>query len=598
MDKDFPRLSIFVLVVFSKFCRLWASSDDLSGCPLNFTAYPFLPSGECIRDPAVTINLWDSFHTTTCCKTGLTTISQALALNANMTDSIFLTQKQWQNCSSNNSLFERQQSVSITTCGFDKLFYGSSGCSSFSYSTFKKSHPRLYENLIGNCTSQFSTSFNNTCKDCAKAITDTRDELMDLTNVNDKKNGTAKEICVFLVVVAAAVEHIGDSSWINDFYSCLLALDSADEGYSGLKYSTAQAILAILIAASALVLIIVVIKYVTRKRVPRPVKGKEMAAWSGLYRFSKQEILNAINFSSHKVCLGTGSAGQVYKAVLPSGQIVAIKHIYKSNTSDTFTREVEGLSRIRHPNLVCLFGCCEEDGEQYLVYEFCSNGNLAQHLLRRNTDLTWDRRVKIMRDCAIALKFLHNNPYGCTVHRDIKLTNILLTDTMDPKLSDFGLARMLGMEESKVFTDVRGTLGYMDPEYMSNAKLTSASDVYSFGIVILQILSGRKVIELDIDARDQLTRKAKDVIMAKRPATEFEDPRLKGDLDAKDFRSILHIAVLCVANKSNGRPTIDNILQEIDDAWKNTQTFKIWMASLFSTIAGIWYMVYEKCHGV
>ncbi|RZC68612.1 hypothetical protein C5167_032784 [Papaver somniferum] len=533
MDKDFSRLSIFILVVFSEFCRLWASSDDLPGCPLNFTAYPFLPSGECIRDPAVSINLWDSFHTTTCCKTGLTTISQALALNANMTDSIFLTQKQWQNCSSDSSLFERQQSVSITNCGFDKLYYRSSGCS------------RLL-----------------------KAIMDTRDELMTLTYVDDKKNATAKGICVLLVVVAAAVEHIGDSSWISDFYSCLLALDSVDEGYSGLKYSTAQVILAILIAASALVLIIVVIKYVTRKRVPRPVKGKEMAAWSGLYRFSKQEILNAINFSSHKVCLGTGSAGRVYKAVLPSGQIVAIKHIYKSNTSDTFTREVEGLSRIRHPHLVCLFGCCEEDGEQYLVYEFCSNGNLAQHLLKRDTCLTWDKRVKILRDCAIALKFLHNNPYGCTVHRDIKLTNILLTDTMDPKLSDFGLARMLGMEESKVFTDVRGTLGYMDPEYMSNAKLTSASDVYSFGIVILQILSGRKVIELDIDARDQLTRKAKDVIMAKRPATEFEDPRLKGDLDAKDFRSILHIAVLLVANKSNGRPSID-------DAWKNTQTFKV-----------------------
>ncbi|KAI3997756.1 hypothetical protein MKX01_007643 [Papaver californicum] len=308
-----------------------------------------------------------------------------------------------------------------------------------------------------------------------------------------------------------------------------------------------------------------------------------MAAWSGLYRFSKQEILNAIHFSSHKVCLGTGSAGRVYKAVLPSGQIVAIKHIYKSNTSDSFTREVKGLSRIRHPNLVCLFGCCEEDGEQYLVYEFCSNGNLAQHLLSMHnltrtyldTCLTWDKRVQILRDCAIALKFLHNNPYGCTVHRDIKLTNILLTDTMDPKLSDFGLARMLGMEQSKVFTDVRGTLGYMDPEYMSNAKLTSASDVYSFGIVILQILSGRKVIELDIDARDQLTRKAKDVIMGKRPSTDFEDPRLNGDFNVKDFRSILHIAVLCVANKSNGRPTIDNVLQEIDDAWKNTQTFKV-----------------------
>lgn len=89
----------------------------------------------------------------------------------------------------------------------------------------------------------------------------------------------------------------------------------------------------------------------------------------------------------------------------------------------------------------------------------------------------------------------------------MQLTNILLTENMDSKLSDFGLAKMLGMEESKVFTDVRGTIGYMDPEYMTNAKLTCASDVYSFGIVALQILSGKRVIELDLDARDHLTRK-------------------------------------------------------------------------------------------
>lgn len=89
----------------------------------------------------------------------------------------------------------------------------------------------------------------------------------------------------------------------------------------------------------------------------------------------------------------------------------------------------------------------------------------------------------------------------------MQLTNILLTENLEPKLSDFGLAKMLGMEESKVFTDVRGTIGYMDPEYISNAKLTCASDIYSFGIVSLQILSGQKAIELDLDARDQLTRK-------------------------------------------------------------------------------------------
>ncbi|KAI3470396.1 hypothetical protein Pfo_027059 [Paulownia fortunei] len=142
---------------------------------------------------------------------------------------------------------------------------------------------------------------------------------------------------------------------------------------------------------------------------------------------------------------------------------------------------------------------------------------------------------------------------------------------MEPKLSDFGLSKLLGMEESKVFTDVRGTIGYMDPEYMSNAKLTCASDIYSFGIVTLQLLSGQRVIELDLEARDQLTRKAKDVSMGNRPLTDFQDPRMTGDVNSVDFESILQIAVLCAASSSTGRPTIDLVFEELERAWKNTQ---------------------------
>lgn len=124
------------------------------------------------------------------------------------------------------------------------------------------------------------------------------------------------------------------------------------------------------------------IKYVARAKDKQPAKAKELLEnkWSGLYRFSKSEIEIAINSANERTSLGRGSAGQVFKGVLPSGQPVAIKHIYKSNTSESFNREVEGLSRIRHPNLVCLFGCCVEDGDMYLVYEFCAAGNLAYNL--------------------------------------------------------------------------------------------------------------------------------------------------------------------------------------------------------------------------
>ncbi|ONM20108.1 probable serine/threonine-protein kinase PBL28 [Zea mays] len=292
--------------------------------------------------------------------------------------------------------------------------------------------------------------------------------------------------------------------------------------------------------------------------------------WSGLYRFTREEIERAVDYASSRIYLGSGSAGQVYQGVLPSGQLVAVKHIHRTAMSGSFTREVEQLCKVRHPNLVCLFGYCDEEGDQYLVYEYCANGNLAQNLLRSDSVLPWETRVKILRDCASVLRFLHTHPDGCIVHRDIKLTNILLTEKKVPKLSDFGLAKMLEMEETKVFTDVRGTIGYMDPEYITHSKLTCASDIYSFGVVTLQLLSGRKVIELDIVARDSLTKKAKDVVSGKKPLEEFIDPRVRDDVVIEDFVLILKIAVLCVASSSVGRPTIKDVFEEMDRALRST----------------------------
>lgn len=129
---------------------------------------------------------------------------------------------------------------------------------------------------------------------------------------------------------------------------------------------------------------------------------------------------------------------------------------------------------------------------------------------------------------------------------------------------------MLKMEETRVFTEVRGTIGYMDPEYVTNAKLTCSSDIYSFGIVMLQLLSGKKVLELDLDARDQLTRKARDVSMGLRPVSDFEDPRLNGNVNRVDFEALLLMAVLCIAKASKDRPTINEVCEETEMAWKRS----------------------------
>ncbi|KAL1552137.1 putative receptor-like protein kinase [Salvia divinorum] len=533
-----------------------------SACTLDFTAYPYRPLGGC-HGAKESVSDWNIFPRTSCCQEALVIYAHSLALVAKNSSSgtIFLSQDQWTECT--GAPFQLQPNVSIQNCGFNNFYYGSGKCSMLKLSD-------IDPNVTSQCSSFGSYSYDEACGICTRKISTALETMM--VGLDVKGNDTERATCLVGLMVSVIAGKKSDAS--DDFERCLPALAGpAPQNYIKISYGVAEALLAVVLVMIGLAAIITLIKYVTKnkKQKKKSPGTKCVADIPGLYRFSKAEIDSAINHGGEKKCLGRGSAGLVYKGVLPSGQLVAIKQIYKSNTSDSFTREIEGLSRVRHPNLVCLFGCCIEDGEQYLVYEYCPHGNLAQHLLRKDAVLTWEDRVRILRECALALRYLHHHMSGCIVHRDIKLTNILLTHDMQAKLSDFGLARMIGMEESKVFTDVRGTIGYMDPEYMSNAKLTSASDIYSFGIVMLQFLSGQRVIELDLDARDQLTRKAKDVNMRKRPLTDFQDPKMKGNIVTVDFQSILQIAVLCVASSSTGRPTIDEVVDELGKALKNTQ---------------------------
>ncbi|XP_022893069.1 probable leucine-rich repeat receptor-like protein kinase At5g49770 [Olea europaea var. sylvestris] len=563
-------ITLFYVQAFSQ--PLPPSQVD-PACRLDFSAYPYQPTGGCTSVEETDKN-WNSFPKTSCCQNALKVLSHALALHArnDALGSIFIPENQWKNCS---NPFELQPGVSLETCGFDNFFNGNGNgnCSLLQLSNiFAENQDVIYQ-----CSLFNSSLFDDACGNCTTAISNARDAM------SAQGNETEKATCLLALIVSVIARNMNNTSIVNDFDRCLpaLAVPVPEAGnYFKLNYTLAETIFAIVLVIIGLTFIIMLIncgmKSGNQKK--KPVQTTDITSeLSGLYRFSKTEINNALHYGGEKKYLGRGSAGQVYRGMLPSGQLVAIKQIYKgnkSNTSDSFYREIDGLSRVRHPNLVCLFGCCIENGDQYLVYEYCSAGNLAQNVLRKDTVLTWDRRVKILRDCAFALKYLHNHIDGCIVHRDIKLTNILLTEKFVPKLSDFGLAKMLGMDETKVFTDVRGTIGYMDPEYMSNAKLTCASDIYSFGIVILQLLSGQRVIELDLEARDQLTRKAKDVNMGKRPLTDFQDPRLKGSANTLDFEAILQIAVLCVASSSRGRPTIDLVFDELDKAWRNTEAGK------------------------
>ncbi|XP_051140146.1 probable receptor-like protein kinase At3g17420 [Andrographis paniculata] len=537
-----------------------AASGD---CSLDFSTYPYKPIGGCDQVHEK-LQDWRGFPKTRCCQNALVVFSNALAVHArkSLFGNIFLDPDGWNDCS---RPFGRQPNMSVQSCGFDGFFYGSGKCTSLQLDEINQS-------VAARCSSFGTSSFDDVCEGCLSAISNALGKMV--ADVKVKGNHTEKALCLVSIIVSVIAGNGNNTSQIDEFNRCLPALAAPElKNHIKIRKSAARALLSAIFVMAGLIVVIALIRSVTNttKSAKKPLLNKDIKdPCSGLYWFSKAEIEKAIDYSNERKYLGKGSAGQVFKGMLPSGQPVAIKQVYKNNTSDSFTREIEGLSRVRHPNLVNLFGCCVEDGEQYLVYEYCPNGNLAQHILGKDAVIPWETRVKILRNCAFSLKHLHNHIDGCLVHRDIKLTNILLTRDMDPKLSDFGLAKMLGMEESRVYTNVRGTIGYMDPEYMVSGKLTSASDIYSFGIVILQLLSGY-ALDLDLDARDDLIQKAKEVNMGKLPLIDFQDPRLKGEVICVDFESILQIAVLCVASSSSGRPTIELVCQELEKARKNTQ---------------------------
>ncbi|XAR49386.1 Non-specific serine/threonine protein kinase [Bertholletia excelsa] len=235
---------------------------------------------------------------------------------------------------------------------------------------------------------------------------------------------------------------------------------------------------------------------------------------TGSIWFKIDELVKATDNFSQKNFIGRGGFGVVFKGTLSDGTLVAVKRIIESDFQgdDEFCNEVEIISNLRHRNLVPLRGCCvtgeeeyeSEDGEsqRYLVYDYMPNGNLEDRLFNHggaklNTQpLTWPQRKNIILDVAKGLAYLHYGVKPAIYHRDIKATNILLDGDMRARVADFGLAKQSREGQSHLTTRVAGTHGYLAPEYALYGQLTEKSDVYSFGVVVLEILCGRKALDL------------------------------------------------------------------------------------------------------
>nr|GMD13367.1 probable receptor-like protein kinase At5g59700 [Ipomoea batatas] len=279
---------------------------------------------------------------------------------------------------------------------------------------------------------------------------------------------------------------------------------------------------------------------------------------------SLKEIYSATNNLSASHFIGQGIAGKVYKGVLSNGQHVAIKHIIKDGQMETFVREVTSLSHIRHPNLVALLGHYDGQNECFLIYELCHNGNLSEWLFDKNKVLSWTQRLEIAIDCARGLLYLHTFPEGCIVHRDIKPTNILISANFQGKLSDFGLSKVIDLGNSYASSEVRGTFGYVDPEYQKNRRVNSFGDVYSFGIVLLQLLSGQRVINIDANRPMPLNKMAKNLTKGKN-IKEFADPKFGGEYPEGAFEVIFKLALSCTGLKQQ-RPSMDKVVTTLENA--------------------------------
>ncbi|KAA8523230.1 hypothetical protein F0562_009653 [Nyssa sinensis] len=279
--------------------------------------------------------------------------------------------------------------------------------------------------------------------------------------------------------------------------------------------------------------------------------------------FTYAELEDATGGFSQTNFLAEGGFGSVHRGVLPDGQVVAIKQ-YKLASSQgdiEFWSEVEVLSCAQHRNVVMLIGFCVEDRRRLLIYEFICNRSLDLHLYGCNRDpLEWSARQKIAVGAARGLRYLHEEcRVGCIVHRDVRPNNILLTHDYEPLVGDFGLARWQPDGDLGVETRIIGTFGYLAPEYAQSGKITEKADVYSFGVLLVELVTGRKAVDINRPKGQQCLTEWARPLLEKHVIDELVDPRLKNCYLEQEVYGMLHCASLCIGRDPHSRPRMSQV---------------------------------------
>ncbi|KAK9676533.1 hypothetical protein RND81_11G083400 [Saponaria officinalis] len=281
-------------------------------------------------------------------------------------------------------------------------------------------------------------------------------------------------------------------------------------------------------------------------------------------------------FSSNNI-IGEGGYGVVYRGLLVNGTEVAVKRLVNNlgQAEKEFRVEVEAIGHVRHKNLVRLLGYCIEGVHRMLVYEYVNNGNLEQWLhgaMRHHGTLTWEARIKVLLGTAKALAYLHESIEPKVVHRDIKSSNILIDTEFNAKLSDFGLAKLLDSGESHLNTRVMGTFGYVAPEYANSGLLNEKSDIYSYGVLLLEAITARDPVDYARPANEVNLVEWLKVMVGTRRAEEVIDPTLDVKPTTRALKRVLLVALRCIDPDPEKRPKMSQVVRMLEaDEYPNRE---------------------------
>ncbi|KAD7116773.1 hypothetical protein E3N88_04041 [Mikania micrantha] len=281
--------------------------------------------------------------------------------------------------------------------------------------------------------------------------------------------------------------------------------------------------------------------------------------------FTLRQIKAATNNFAPSNKIGEGGFGVVYKGLLSDGTIIAVKQLSSKSKQGAieFVNEIGMISSLQHLNLVRLYGCCAEGNQMSLIYEYMENNCLSDALLVSKAKLTWPVRLNICKGIARGLAYLHEESHERIIHRDIKASNVLLDGNFNAKISDFGLAKLYDDENAPIVTRVAGTVGYMAPEYAMRGHLTPKADVYSFGIVTLEIISGKSNNYRPSEECFCLLDWA-NLLQKRGKLLGLVDPDLGSEYPSEEASATLNVALLCTDASSILRPTMSQTIDLLE----------------------------------